>query len=80
MATVAQRSMVDEMLDEILPEQLDWERLVRSYPVPALLAAAAGGFVLAYTRGPGIITALSALATSQIADAVKDAATAERIF
>lgn len=75
MATTMQRSRVDEMLDEILPEELDWERLVRTYPVPTLLVAAAGGFLLAYSRGPAIITGLSALATSQIADAVRDAVT-----
>jgi hypothetical protein len=72
MATAAGRSVVDEMLDELLPEALEWERLVRTYPVPALLLAATGGFVLAYTRGPGIIAALSTLAASQLGDVVRD--------
>lgn len=67
------RSMADAMLDELLPEQLEWDRLVRTYPVPALLLAAAGGFVLAYTRGPAIIGALSTVATAQIADGLRDA-------
>jgi hypothetical protein len=79
MANVEQRSMVDEVLDELLPEGFDWERLVRTYPVPALLAAAAGGFLLAHSRGPAIIGGLSALAAAQVADAVKDAV-AERLL
>ncbi len=73
MANLAHRSVVDAMLDELLPEEIEWERLVRTYPVPSLLIAAAGGFLLAYTRGPGIIAALSALATAQVGDAVRDA-------
>ena len=73
MAKVAHRSMVDQMLDELIPEEIEWERMVRTYPLPALLVAAAGGFLLAYTRGPGIIGALSALATAQVGDAVRDA-------
>jgi hypothetical protein len=73
MANAAHRSVVDEMLDELLPEELEWERLVRTYPLPTLLVAAAGGFLLAYTRGPGIIGALSALATAQVGDVVRDA-------
>jgi len=73
MAKALPRSVVDEMLDELLPEQLEWERKVRSYPVPALLLAAAGGFLLAYMRGPAIIAALSTLATAQLADSVRDA-------
>jgi hypothetical protein len=72
MAEALPRSVVDEMLDELLPEQLEWERLVRTYPIPALLLAATGGFLLAYTRGPGIIAALSAVVTGQLADSVRD--------
>ncbi len=72
MAKALPRSVVDEMLDELLPEQIEWERLVRTYPIPALLLASAGGFFLAYTRGPAIIAALSAVATAQLADSVRD--------
>jgi hypothetical protein len=61
------------MLDELLPEQLEWERLVRSYPVPALLVVAAGAFLLGYTRGTAIIGALSAAATAQLAETVGEA-------
>ena len=52
-------STIDNILDEILPEELEWERLVRSYPLPAIAAAAAGGFLLAFTHGPAIVSAVS---------------------
>ena len=36
-----ERSRLDELVDDILPGE--WERLVKAYPIPALLVAAAGG-------------------------------------
>jgi hypothetical protein len=59
-----------EVVGEVLPEQFDWERLVRSYPVPALLLAAAGGFVLARARGRAIVAALGAFAADRVTEEV----------
>jgi len=59
-----------DLVGEAFPEQFDWERLVRSYPIPALLLAAAGGFVLGRSRGNAVIAALGAFAASQVADEV----------
>lgn len=59
-----------DLVDEALPEQFDWERLVRDYPVPALLLAAVGGFVLARSRGSAVLAALGSFAASQVADEV----------
>ena len=56
----------DSLLDEILPESLDWERLVRTYPIPALLLAAAGGFFLGRRHGPAILSAASAFVTAEV--------------
>jgi hypothetical protein len=59
-----------EVVDDLLPETFEWERLVRSYPIPALLLAAVGGFVLGRTRGSAVLAALGAFAASRVADEV----------
>lgn len=57
---------IEEILDEILPEDLEWERLVRTYPVPALAVAAAGGFYLGLRHGPVIVAALSSFLAAEV--------------
>ncbi len=59
-------SIVDEMIDEIVPEGLDWERLVVTYPIPALLVAAVGGFLIGRRHGPEILAAVSSYASSEV--------------
>lgn len=57
---------VEEFLDEILPEDLEWERLVRTYPVPALAVAAAGGFYLGLRHGTAILAAVSSYLAAEV--------------
>lgn len=59
-----------DLVDEALPEEFEWERLVRGYPVPALLLAAAGGFFLARSRGSAVMAALAAFAADRVTDEV----------
>ena len=59
-------SLADELLDEVMPEELDWERLVRSYPKTSLAVAARGGFLLARSRGPALLGAIGSLAASRV--------------
>jgi len=59
-----------DLVGEALPERFDWERLVRTYPIPALLLAGVGGFVLGRTRGTAVLGALGAFAATQVADEV----------
>jgi len=73
MDQTTQRSMADQLLDELLPEDLEWDRLVRTYPLPALMLAAVGGFLLGRARGAGIITALSSFAAGEVAESVNQA-------
>jgi hypothetical protein len=63
-------SGVGEILDEILPESLEWERLVRTYPIPALAVAAAGGFYLGLRHGPAIIAAVSSYLAAEVSRSV----------
>jgi len=60
-------SVVEELIDELVPEGLDWERLVVTYPIPALLVAAFVGFWLGRRHGPEIIGAVSGFAAAEVA-------------
>lgn len=62
----------EEILDELLPEELEWERLVRTYPVPALALAAIGGFILGLRHGPQILSAVSGFAAAELSRNVSD--------
>jgi hypothetical protein len=60
----------EQLLDELLPEELDWQRLVREYPLTSLSLAAVGGFLLGRSRGRTIVVALSAFAADSLAENV----------
>lgn len=62
----------DRLLDELIPEQVEWETLVRRYPKPALLAAAGLGFYVALQRGPALVAALSGFAAQEMTRRVND--------
>jgi hypothetical protein len=66
-------STVDDLVDEILPEGLDWQRLVRTYPLPAMLLAAFGGFLIGRSHGPSIFSAVSGFAAAEISKNVSAA-------
>ncbi len=65
-----QGSNADQLLDELMPEELDWMRLVRDYPFAALSVAAVGGFLLGRNRGRAIVVALSAFAADTLTENV----------
>jgi hypothetical protein len=57
---------VEEILDELIPEGVDWQRLVVRYPIPSLLIAAAGGFFIGRWHGTEIVAALSGFVSSEV--------------
>jgi hypothetical protein len=59
-------TIVEELIGELVPEGLDWQKLVVRYPIPALLAAAAGGFYVGRRHGLEILKALSGLAAAEV--------------
>lgn len=63
---------VEEILDELLPEELEWERLVRTYPVPAVALAAIGGFIIGLRHGPEILTAVSGFLAAEVSRNVSE--------
>jgi hypothetical protein len=59
--------IANDLVAELLPEDLDWQQLVRTYPVPALALAALGGFLVARHHGPAIVTAVSGFVAAEVA-------------
>jgi hypothetical protein len=74
------KSPADEFLDELMPPELEWRRVVRRHPIPAVLVAAGLGYWLGRSRRGAVIaealTGAAALAmTSRLGAAGLDAAT-----
>ena len=63
---------IEAILDELLPEELEWERLVRAYPVPAVALAAIGGFVIGLRHGPEILSAVSGFVAAEVSRNVSE--------
>ena len=66
MEILERESFADELIGELVPAGLDWERLVVRYPIPALVIAAVGGFFLGRRHGPEIVGAVSSFASSEL--------------
>ena len=69
----ASPSLADELIDQLIPDRVDWRRLVRDHPWPAVGLAAVGGYFLGRTRGRAVIAALTAFAAGAVADGVNEA-------
>ena len=66
MEAEAENSFADDLLDDLLPESLDWRSMVSSYPVAALAISALGGYFLGRRHGAAILEALSSFAASEV--------------
>src|SRR5688500_2856505 len=69
---MAERHFADGLLDELLPESLDWRHLVRKYPHAAIATAAVAGFWLGRTRGTLLVSALGAYLASELGETVSE--------
>lgn len=61
-------SFADRMIDDLLPEEIDWRNMVRSYPMPVLTLAAVGGFFLARNKGMDLVSALSEYVADEVSE------------
>lgn len=59
-------SFADELLDDLLPDNLDWRAMVTSYPLAAVAVSTLGGFFLARRHGSAILEALSSFAATEV--------------
>jgi hypothetical protein len=66
MEILERESFAEGLIDDLVPEGLEWERLVVRYPIPAMLVAAAGGFFIGRRHGREIVAALSAFVSSEL--------------
>ena len=62
----------DEILDELLPESLDWRQLVDNYPRACLAAAAAAGFLFGRRYGGTVVTAVGSYLAAQVGESMAD--------
>ena len=59
-------AFADQLLDELVPDDIDWRRLVVEYPIVSLAAAGVGGYFLGRVRGATIAAALAAFASETV--------------
>lgn len=55
MSTESQRSIEDDWVDTVVPEQLDWRELVREHPLASMGVVAAAGFLIGRFQGDRIL-------------------------
>lgn len=59
-----------ELVDELMPADLEWRPLVLRYPLTSLAVAAVAGFALGRNRGAVILSALGTFAADSIESSV----------
>jgi hypothetical protein len=59
-------AFADQLLDDLLPDEIDWRRLVIEHPIASLAAAGVGGYFLGRVRGGTIVAALAAFASETV--------------
>lgn len=52
--------LADDIVDELVPGDLDWRRLVTTYPITSVSLASLAGFFLARNHGSTLLTGVSA--------------------
>ena len=65
-AVASTGSAADRIVDEILPDGLDWRHLVRSYPLPAVAVAALGGFLIGRKHGTFLWSSAASFAVREV--------------
>jgi hypothetical protein len=65
-------SIADDFLDELLPEEIDWRRLVGTYPKTSLTLAAVAGYMIGRSQGRALVNRASGLAMGEVRRVVQD--------
>lgn len=68
----ASQSLADDIIDELVPEEIDWREVVASYPKLSVSLVAVAGFWLGRTRGRAIVAGISALAADAVNEGINE--------
>lgn len=63
---LAPADAAERLLDDVMPGDLDWRGMVRAYPLPAAVVAAAGGFLLGRQHGTAVLGAVATFAVGEL--------------
>lgn len=63
-------SPADDVVDELMPPELEWQGMVRRYPKTALVLAAIGGYILGSNRGSEIVESFASFAADSVSEQV----------
>ncbi len=66
------RTWTERLLDQVLPEDLDWEDKVLRYPVAALVIATGVGYALGSRHGTRLTSVVSSFAAERVASTIGD--------
>ncbi len=59
-------TLADDLIDDLIPPEVDWRQVVRRHPWPALFLAGLGGYLLGRSQGKTLLRAVSALAVARV--------------
>ena len=66
------RGLEQRFLDELLPAEMDWEDVVRTYPLTSVTLAAVAGFLVGSRRGRAIVGAVAETVVDRVTGTVHD--------
>ena len=69
---VGRTSLADEVIDGLVPADLDWRSVVVSYPKLSVGLVAAAGFWLGRTRGRAILAGITGLVTDTVNESINE--------
>ena len=67
-----QRSVEQRLVDGLLPEEMDWEGVVRAYPLTSVTLAALAGFLVGSRRGRALLTSVTDSALDRVSGMVQE--------
>lgn len=59
-------SFADDIIDELVPEDLDWKHLVTTYPIASISVVTLAGFLLGRSHGTSLLSAVSAFMAKEM--------------
>ena len=65
-------SLADEIIDEFVPQEMDWRSIVGSYPKLSVTVVAAAGFWLGRTRGRAILAGVTGMVAETVNESINE--------